>query len=56
MTSSTAPSSTAHLTHEGHDHVHGVACGHVAVPHEGHVDYAHDGHRHVAHDGHWDEH
>jgi hypothetical protein len=42
--------------HAGHEHAHGAACGHVAVPHEGHVDYVHDGHRHAVHEGHWDEH
>ena len=40
----------------GHDHEHGPACGHVAVPHDDHVDYLHDGHRHAAHGAHYDEH
>ena len=45
-----------HQTHEGHNHVHGPNCGHVAVQHEGHVDYLHDGHLHHPHEGHVDEH
>lgn len=38
------------------DHVHGPACGHLAVVHGDHTDYVHDGHRHAAHDDHYDEH
>ncbi len=38
-------------THEGHDHQHGPACGHVAIKHEGHTDYLHDGHLHHAEPG-----
>ncbi|GAA3774010.1 hypothetical protein [Streptomyces chiangmaiensis] len=44
--------STLHQEHAAHDHSHGPACGHEAVPHGDHVDYAHDGHLHR---GHWDE-
>lgn len=44
-----------HHAHSGHDHVHGDACGHVAIRHEGHVDHLHDGHLHREHDGHFDE-
>ncbi len=41
---------------EDHQHVHGEACGHPAVPHGDHVDYVHDGHRHAVHGSHYDEH
>jgi zinc transport system permease protein len=41
---------------EDHEHVHGDACGHLAVPHGDHVDYVHDGHRHAPHGSHYDEH
>ena len=41
---------------EDHDHEHGPACGHRAVPHGDHVDYVHDGHRHAPHGSHYDEH
>jgi zinc transport system permease protein len=41
---------------EPHEHRHGDACGHPAVPHGDHVDYVHDGHRHAAHGSHYDEH
>jgi zinc transport system permease protein len=41
---------------EEHEHVHGAACGHLAVPHGDHVDYVHDGHRHAQHGTHYDEH
>lgn len=47
-------------TEEGHRHVHGPGCGHLAVEHGDHVDYVHDGHRHAVHvtgEGrHYDEH
>jgi hypothetical protein len=45
-----------HTTHQQHDHVHGVTCGHTAIMHGGHTDYLHDGHLHHAHGGHVDEH
>lgn len=45
-----------HQTHQQHEHVHGVDCGHPSLEHLGHVDYLHDGHRHAAHGGHYDEH
>jgi len=38
------------------DHVHGLGCGHDAVPHGDHVDYLVDGHLHHQHDGHCDNH
>ena len=41
---------------EEHEHEHGDACGHLAVPHGDHVDYVHDGHRHAPHGSHYDEH
>jgi zinc transport system permease protein len=41
---------------EGHDHVHGEDCGHLAVEHGDHVDYVHEGHRHAPHGEHYDEH
>ena len=41
---------------ERHEHEHGEACGHRAVPHGDHVDYVHDGHRHAVHGSHYDEH
>ncbi|MDN6100410.1 MAG: hypothetical protein L0K64_09990, partial [Corynebacterium flavescens] len=48
---------SAHTLAEDHgDHVHGLGCGHVAVPHGDHVDYIHHGHRHAADHGHYDEH
>ena len=37
-------------------HVHGVDCGHPAVPHGDHVDYLVDGHLHHPHGGHCDNH
>jgi hypothetical protein len=42
----------------GHDatHVHGIGCGHPAVPHGDHIDYLVDGHLHHPHDGHCDFH
>ena len=43
-------------THEGHAHVHGPDCGHMAVRHNGHTDYLHDGHLHHVHGDHVDEH
>jgi hypothetical protein len=47
----------SHTVHEGnHAHVHGEACGHVAVRHDDHIDYLHDGHLHHPHDDHVDEH
>ncbi len=49
-------SSHGHASHDEHDHVHGVDCGHEVVPHGDHSDYLHDGHRHAWHDDHWDEH
>ena len=45
-----------HEVTDEHPHVHGPACGHVAVRHGDHVDYVHDGHRHAAHGKHYDEH
>lgn len=48
--------STEHKIHEGHTHVHGAGCGHVAVKHGNHVDYLHDGHLHQPHGDHVDEH
>ena len=45
-----------HEMTDEHPHVHGPACGHVAVQHGDHVDYVHDGHRHAAHGRHYDEH
>jgi zinc transport system permease protein len=45
-----------HEVSDEHPHVHGPACGHVAVRHGDHVDYVHDGHRHAAHGEHYDEH
>lgn len=44
-----------HQTHDDHDHVHGPACGHLAVHHADHIDYLHDGHLHRVHDDHVDE-
>ena len=42
----------------GHDkkHIHGVNCGHEAVPHGNHVDYLVDGHLHHSHGTHCDDH
>ena len=42
----------------GHDdnHVHGLGCGHEAIPHGDHIDYLVDGHLHHPHDGHCDNH
>ena len=37
-------------------HVHGVMCGHAAVPHGDHVDYLVDGHLHHPCKGHCDDH
>jgi zinc transport system permease protein len=45
-----------HEVTDEHPHVHGPACGHVAVRHGDHVDYVHDGHRHAPHGKHYDEH
>ena len=45
-----------HEVTDEHPHVHGPACGHVAVRHGDHVDYVHDGHRHAPHGRHYDEH
>jgi zinc transport system permease protein len=45
-----------HVVPAEHEHDHGPACGHLAVPHGDHVDYVHDGHRHAAHGKHYDEH
>ena len=45
-----------HEVSDEHPHVHGPACGHVAVRHGDHVDYVHDGHWHAAHGEHYDEH
>ena len=45
-----------HEVSDEHPHVHGPACGHVAVRHGDHVDYVHDGRRHAAHGEHYDEH
>lgn len=42
-------------SHNG-SHVHGVGCGHEAVPHEDHIDYLVDGHLHHPHNGHCDHH
>jgi zinc transport system permease protein len=51
------PAGTDPLAHvDEHDHDHGPACGHVAVPHGDHVDYVHDGRRHAPHADHYDEH
>ena len=38
------------------DHMHGVGCEHVAIPHDGHIDYVVDGHIHRHHDEHCDDH
>lgn len=46
---------TTHEFHSDHAHVHGEACGHVAVAHGDHTDYLHDVHAHRKHEGHWDE-
>lgn len=40
----------------GEEHVHGVDCGHEAVPHGDHVDYLVEGHLHHPHAGHCDNH
>ena len=42
----------------GHDssHVHGLSCGHEAVPHGNHVDYRVAGHLHHPHGDHCDDH
>lgn len=40
----------------GADHVHGLDCGHEAVPHGDHVDYLVEGHLHHPHGGHCDNH
>jgi hypothetical protein len=42
--------------HNRHEHVHGAACGHLAVRHDDHVDYAHDGHLHHPRGDHFVEH
>ena len=42
--------------HQGHNHQHEAACGHVAITHAGHTDYLHDGHLHHMHLDHVDEH
>jgi hypothetical protein len=43
---------------DGHDpeHVHGVGCEHVAIPHAGHIDYIVGGHVHRQHGEHCDDH
>jgi len=43
---------------KSHDssHVHGIGCGHEAVPHGDHIDYLVDGHLHHPHNGHCDHH
>jgi len=46
----------AHHEAQGHEHEHGLGCGHPAIAHGDHVDYLHDGHRHAPHEGHYDEH
>jgi hypothetical protein len=38
------------------DHIHGVGCGHEAIPHDDHIDYIVDGHLHHQHNGHCDHH
>jgi hypothetical protein len=38
------------------DHVHGVGCNHVAIPHDGHIDYVVEGHIHRQHGEHCDDH
>ncbi|MEZ5398386.1 MAG: hypothetical protein R2729_01885 [Bryobacteraceae bacterium] len=48
--------SNEHRIHQGHSHVHGAACGHVAVKHGDHVGYLVGGHLHHQHDGHCDDH
>ena len=42
----------------GHEpgHVHGIGCGHEAVPHGDHVDYLVNGHLHHPHGDHCDDH
>jgi len=42
----------------GHDaaHIHGLDCGHEAVPHGDHIDYLVDGHLHHPHGDHCDDH
>ena len=42
--------------YENHTHVHGVNCGHEAVPHGDHIDYLVDGHLHHPHGTHCDNH
>ncbi len=37
-------------------HVHGLGCGHEAVPHGDHMDYLVNGRLHHVHDGHCDDH
>jgi hypothetical protein len=37
-------------------HVHGAACGHLAVPHGDHVDYVVKSHLHHQHGDHCDDH
>lgn len=43
---------------EGHrpHHVHGLGCGHPAVPHGDHIDYLVNGHLHHQHGSHCDHH
>ena len=38
------------------DHIHGVGCNHVAIPHDGHIDYVVEGHIHRQHGEHCDDH
>src|SRR5260370_981538 len=38
------------------EHVHGLNCGHEAVPHGNHTDYLVDGHLHHPHGDHCDDH
>ena len=57
LTPAVAPLEEPHtVVPENHQHEHGDACGHVAVPHGDHVDYIHEGHRHAPHGSHYDEH
>jgi hypothetical protein len=46
------------LAHDGHagEHLHGVGCEHVAIPHDGHIDYLVDGQLHRQHGEHCDDH
>jgi hypothetical protein len=42
---------------DGHEqeHEHGVACGHLSIPHRDHTDYVVEGHLHHPHEGHCDD-